>query len=87
MNRLPPIEEILTSWRRCINSGLNNSATTVSTYIGQDALQIALSEGKPIISMFDEIWRELESLTENKDLMFLLTSPEGVLLKKSVAEN
>lgn len=87
MNRLQPIEEILASWRRCINSGLNNSATTVSTYIGQDALQIALSEGKPIISMFDEIWRELESLTENKDLMFLLTSPEGVLLKKSAAEN
>ncbi len=85
--RLQPVEEILTSWRRCINSGLNNSATAASTYISNDALQTALSEGKLLISLFDEIWGELENLTVNKNLVFLLTSPEGVLLKKSVAEN
>ncbi len=85
--RLQPVEEILTSWRRCINSGLINSATAASTYIGEEALQTALSEGKPLISLFDEIWRELENLTVNKNLVFLLTSPEGVLLKKSAVEN
>ncbi|ACL76852.1 hypothetical protein [Ruminiclostridium cellulolyticum] len=87
MNRLQPVEEILMSWRRCINSGLINSAAAVSTYISEDALQTALNASKPIISLFDEIWRELERLTANKSLVFLLTSPEGVLLKKSVAEN
>ncbi len=87
MNRLQPVEEILNSWRRCINSGLVNSATAESTYIGEETLQTALSEAKPTISLFDEIWRELESLTVNKNLVFLLISPEGVLLKKSVATN
>ncbi|WP_024831917.1 hypothetical protein [Ruminiclostridium josui] len=85
--RLQPVEEILTSWRRCINSGLTNSVSAESTYISKDALQTALSESKQVISLFDGIGIELENLTVNKNLAFLLINPEGVLLKKSAVKN
>jgi hypothetical protein len=83
MDRLQPVEEILTSWRRCINSGLVNSAAAINTYIGEENLQTALNGSKLVINLFDEIWRELEELTANKNIAFLLINPDGVLLKKS----
>lgn len=86
MKGLQPLEEILDSWRRCMRLGLANSITAISTHIKEDFLQTVLNESKMLTALFDDLGKDLEDLITSNNLAFLLTNPEGILLKKIILE-
>lgn len=87
MKGLQPLEEILGSWRRCMGLGVAISTTSIGTDIQEGSLQTVLNESNLLISLFDEVWEDLEGLIINNKLAFLLTNADGVLLKKIAAES
>ena len=82
---LQPVDEIFASWRRCVNIGLDNSASVMSGSINEEALQNALNENKVLVSIFGNLENDFDDLSVERNLMLLLVNSEGLLLKKNAA--
>ncbi len=85
MITLQPVDEIFASWRRCVNIGLDNSASVMSGSINEEALQNALNENKVLVSIFGNLENDFDDLSVERNLMLLLVNSEGLLLKKNAA--
>jgi len=87
MTNLQPVDEIIASWRRCINYGVDKSANVINTGINEVVLQKELSKNKILGSIFDEIGGDFEELSSVKNVVLLLINSEGLLLKKNAVGN
>ncbi len=85
MVTLQPVDEIFASWRRCVNIGLDNSASVMSGSINEEALQNALNENKVLVSIFGNLENDFDDLSVERNLILLLVNSEGLLLKKNAA--
>ncbi len=82
MKRTQSMDEILTSWTRCMKAGLANSAAASMTYVNENALETALQESKLLVSLFESLGKEFDDLAIQNRSVFLLINSEGLLLKK-----
>ncbi|EMS70541.1 hypothetical protein [Ruminiclostridium cellobioparum] len=85
MITLQPVDEIFASWRRCVNIGVDNSASVMSSSINEEGLQNALNENKELVSIFGNLESDFEDLSLERNLVLLLVNSEGLLLKKNAA--
>lgn len=85
MITLQPIDEIFASWRRCMNFGIDNTASVINSCINEEALQSALNENRILGSIFGNLENDFDDLSIERNLVLLLVNPEGLLLKKNAA--
>lgn len=87
MSNLQPVDEIFASWRRCMNYGVDKSVNVINTGINEVVLQKELCKNKTLGTIFDEIGGDFEDLSLLRNVVLLLYSPEGLLLKKNAVGN
>lgn len=82
MRRLQPAKELLISWRRCVEKGVPNNASSALFNVEGDSLECKKQANKLLLSIFGECVHKVDGLITGEHI-FLLVSPEGILLKKS----
>ena len=86
MKNLQPMEEIMSSWRRCMEVGMLNKALTPNFYLNGEELQEALRRNTLLTSTFECLFDKIDELIEESNHLFLLVDDQGFLLKKKAVE-
>ncbi|HEX3030543.1 MAG TPA: LuxR family transcriptional regulator, partial [Clostridia bacterium] len=76
MVKRQPVEEILASWKRCIRKGLSRENAVTSAYVKEVLLQKALSKSGLLISLFENLEKDMDYLTVSNNLAFFLMNAE-----------
>lgn len=79
MNKLQSTDEILNSWKRCMENEELKGISSPVLYIKKGRLNSILEENKIMISIFDSLSKEI--ITSIKEIL-LLTDSNGFLIKK-----
>jgi transcriptional regulator of acetoin/glycerol metabolism len=82
MKHLQPIQEILSSWRICIERGVLSKLTSSTLCLEESALETKQKENKFLLSIFNDSTERIDRWIKVQHC-FLLISPEEILLKKN----
>lgn len=81
MKELCSIEEVLVSWKKCINEGLSgNISYPVINYTGEE-LKSRQAKSSEIVDVFKSFAEDITHLNIDECMLFF-TDPEGVLVEK-----
>ncbi|WP_024831347.1 hypothetical protein [Ruminiclostridium josui] len=70
MEYLQPFDEILFSWKKCIDSGLSTKATPTGIDMNSNYLQQILNDSKEFILIFKRCIKNIRDMI-NDDFLFL----------------
>lgn len=70
MEYLQPLDEILFSWKRCIDSGISTKATPTMIDMNPNNLQQILQDSKEYILIFERCIKNISDMI-NDDFLFL----------------
>ncbi len=87
MITLQPVDEILASWRRCLNIGVDNTSGIAGDTINKEALQAVQEENSVLVSVFNNLGSDFEELSLKNNLVLLLVNNYGIILKKKCCRN
>lgn len=81
MIRSLSLKQVLISWRRCIEKGISGNDFLIPLEAGDKSLENKQQENSLLIDVFKKCLHKVDYFITG-DYLFLLISPEGILLKK-----